>query len=94
MFLSDFLKQDKPVTGIVVTIASEVIVAVLLWVGLLIAGINPLEHLRWFGACFIPPILFLRYYAKKKEQPTVTKTIIITIFVTFLVFMFLVRNEF
>lgn len=94
MFLSDFLKQDKPVTGIVVTIASEVIVAALLWVGLLIAGINQLEHLRWFGACFIPPILFLRYYAKKKEQPTVTKTIIITFFVTFLVFMFLVRNEF
>lgn len=94
MFLSDFLKQDKPVTGIVVTIASEVIVAALLWVGLLIAGINPLEHLRWFGTCFIPSILFLRYYAKKKEQPTVTKTIIITFFVTFLVFMFLVRNEF
>ena len=94
MLTNDFFKHDKPMTGIVVTLGSEVAVIVLLWIGLTVAGITPSEHLRWFGACFIPPILLLRYYAKKKDCPTVTKTIIITLFVTFIVFMFLVRNEF
>lgn len=84
----DFLKQDSPMTGIVVTLASEVAVCVLLWIGLLLAGISPSEHLRWFGACFIPPVLFLRYYAKKNDYPKVTKTIIITLFVTFILWMF------
>lgn len=92
--MDSFFKTDKPLTGIVLALGSEIAVAVLLWIGLAIAGIGATEHLRWFGGCFIPPVLLLRYYAKKKEYSTVTKTIIITVFVTFLLFMFLIRNEF
>lgn len=88
------MKHDKPITGIILTVASELTVVVLLWIGLKIAGIAPGEHLRWFGACFVPPLLILRHYARKKEYPIVTKTIIITLFVTFIIFMFTVRNEF
>lgn len=75
------------VLGVVVTLGSEAIVALLLWMGLTIAGISPMEHIRWFGGCFVPPVLLLRYYAKKKEYPVVTKTIIITLFVTFIAFV-------
>lgn len=92
--MSVFFKQNKPITGIVVTLGSEVAVVVLLYAGLLIAGISPIEHLRWFGGCFIPPVLLLRYYAKKRDCPVVTKTIIITLFITFMAFMFIVRKEF
>lgn len=82
------------VLGVVVTLGSEAIVALLLWLGLTISGLSPMEHLRWFGGCFIPPVLLLRHYAKKKDCPVVTKTIIITLFITFLAFMFLIRKEF
>ena len=92
--MKDFFRRNSVVLGVVVTLGSEAIVALLLWLGLTIAGISPMEHIRWFGGCFIPPVLLLRHYAKKKEYPVVTKTIIITLFITFLAFMFLIRKEF
>lgn len=91
--MNDFFNQNKPLTGIIITLVSEVAVVVLLLLGLTIAGVSPAEHLRWFGACFIPPVLFLRHYAKKKDCPIVTKTIIITLFITFILFMFLIRKQ-
>ena len=75
--------------GIIITLGSEVAVALLLWIGLAVAGVDVKEHLRWFGACFIPPVLLLRHYVKQKSSPAMTKTIIITLFVTFVLYMFL-----
>ena len=37
---------------------------------------------------FIPLILVLHHYAKKRTQLRVTKTLIVVFFVTFLAFMF------
>lgn len=84
-------KKNSIFTGILVALGSEVAVIVLLYIGLIIAGVSPADHLRWFGGCFIPPVLFLRYYAKQKDYPLVTKTIIITLFITFITFMFFVK---
>lgn len=92
--MNGFFKQDRILTGIVLAVGSELAVVLLLWIALLIAGVAPGDYLRWFGACFIPPVLILRHYAKNKDYPTVTKTIIITLFITFLAFMYMVRNEF
>lgn len=89
--MSDFFRRDKVSTGLVVVLGSEAAVALLLWLGLAVAGIGYAGHLRWFGACFIPPVLFLRHYAKKRDCPTVTKTIIIALFITFVLFMLLAR---
>lgn len=72
------------------TLGSELIVALLLWAGLKIAGISPSEHLRWFGGCFVPPLLLLRYYAKSGTMAMSTKAAIVVLFVTFILFMFFV----
>ncbi len=91
--MRDFFKQNKIIVGVVVGLGSEILMALLLWIGLNIAGEQPLLHQRWFGACFIAPLLLLRHYAKRKEQPLVTKTLITILFLTFVGFMFVVYNE-
>ena len=87
MTLKDFFAQDKPVVGIVAGLGAEVGFCVALAAGLLIAGEPIGEHMRWFGGMFIPVILLLHHYAKRREQLRVTKTIIILFFVTFLAFV-------
>ncbi len=48
------------------------------------------EGARWFAAAFVPPLLLLRYYAKTREHPVTLKTVIITFFVTFVAFMWVI----
>lgn len=86
--LKHFFTQDNIITGLVVSLGAEVLFCLLLAAGLLIAD-QPIEtHLRWFGGMFIPVLLLLRIYAKRKEQPRVTKTVATVFFVTFVAFMF------
>lgn len=85
--LKSFFAQDNIVTGLVAGLGSEVLFCLVLVGGLLAAG-QPIEtHLRWFGGMFIPVLLILRAYAKRKEQPRVTKTLATVFFVTFIAFM-------
>ena len=83
-----FFKQDSVLAGIILGVGSELLTALLLWAGLTVAGEPVSAHVSWFGACFVAPVLILRHYARKKEQPLVTKTLITVLFVTFVVFMF------
>lgn len=83
-----FFSQDNILVGLIAGIGSELGYCIALTVGLLIAGEAVGTHLRWYGGMFIPILLLLRHYAKRKEQPTVTKTIATTLFVTFIAFMF------
>lgn len=82
--MKKFFQQDSILTGLVAGLGSELGYVVALTVGLLIAGEAPQEHIRWYGGMFICLILVLQRYAKRREQPKVTKTLIATLFVTFI----------
>ena len=86
--MKKFFHQDKVVVGIVTGFGSELLLALLLTIGLLIAGESPLGHIRWYAGVFIAPLLLLRYYSKKKEWLNVTRTLIVVLFATFVAFMF------
>jgi amino acid permease len=85
--LKKFFSQDRPIVGVVAGLGSELGFCIALALGLLIAGEPIGGHIRWFGGMFIPVILLLHHYAKRREQLKVTKTIIVVFFVTFLAFM-------
>lgn len=89
MTIKEFFSQDKPVVGVVGALLGELGGALLLWLGLLVAGQSATVHLRWFAACIVPPVLLLRHYAKKRTQLRATKAIIVVVFITFVAFMWL-----
>lgn len=86
--MKHFFQSDNILVGLVAGLGSEVLAALLLWAVLGIAGLPLAGHERWFGICFVAPLLILRAYAHGKSHPVVTKTLIVTLFVTFLLFMF------
>jgi len=85
--MKEFFRQDRVLVGLVVALGSELLTALLLWAGLLVAGEEVVAHLRWFAVIFVAPVLLLRLYAKRQEQPTVTKTVATVLFVTFIIYM-------
>ncbi|MGX8713060.1 MAG: hypothetical protein ACSW8I_05165 [bacterium] len=86
--LKHFFSQDKPLVGLVVGLGSLLIATLLLTIGLLITGTPVGEHLRWYGGIFIVLLLLLRYYIKL-QKPIVTKTLIVILFLSFIIFMYL-----
>ena len=86
--MKKFFSQNNVLVGLVAGLGSEVAFCLVLAAGLLLAGEPIGAHLRWFGGMFIPILLTLRHYAKRKEQPITTKTLATVFFVTFIAFMF------
>lgn len=80
-------EHDNIATGLLLALGSEIVTGFSLWLGLLIANVAVMEHIRLFGFCFVPPLLILRHFAKCKQYLITTKTIIIVLFVTFIMFM-------
>ena len=75
------------VAGAVAVLLCELLVA-MLWVGTLcVLHASFVTHLRWLALAFVPAALLLRSYAKKAQRPAATKGAIITLFVTFLLFI-------
>ena len=68
-------------------VATELPVALLWWVVLSIAGIPLAENLRWLAPAFIPPVLIVRSMAKRQQMPNATKGAIVTLFITFIIFI-------
>lgn len=79
--------NDTPFCGAALIVGSEIATALLLCGGLLVAGEPISDHLCWFGACFVAPILLLRFFAKNKDFNMAMKAAAITLFVTFILFM-------
>lgn len=75
--------------GMAAAIAAELLCGAAVWLALLLLKQPLPESLRWFGLCFVPPMLLLRHYAKKRSQGMATKGIIAALFVTFVAFMWL-----
>ena len=86
--MKKFFQQDKISTGLVVGLGTLVLCLLMLTVGLLLAGEAPMEHLRWYGGSFIVLILLLRIYVKL-QKATVTKTLIVILFLSFIAFIYL-----
>lgn len=84
--IKKFFLQDKISVGLVVGLGSMAATALLLTLGLLLAGEAIGTHLRWYGAIFIPLILLVRYYVQQRLS-LVTKTLIILLFVFFIAFL-------
>lgn len=90
----NFFKQDTVWVGLVAGLGSLLAGGLLVAAVFAVVGIDWEEHARWFAFAFIPTLLILRTYAKRKEQLTVTRTLITVLFVTFLAFMvFLIKNH-
>lgn len=85
--MKKLLDKDSIVVGVVATLLSEFLCAVVVWLILLVFNLPLHEHLRWFAAAFVPPALLLRHYAHRQEYPTTLKAVIVTLFVTVVAFM-------
>ncbi len=83
-----FFTNDSIVTGLVAGLGSELLFCLLLAAGLHLAGLGIADHIRWFGGMFVPILLILRAYAKGRQHYTVTRTLVVIFFLTFLAFMF------
>lgn len=70
-----------------IVVATEIPVALLWLTVILLAELSPVEQLRWLALAFIAPVLLLRRMAKRQQMITATKGAIVTLFVTFLVFI-------
>lgn len=83
-----FFHQDSIAVGIIATLGSELIGIGIIIAVMAIAHLSIMEHLQWFAVAFIPTLFVMRHYMKLKEYLVTTKSIIITIFITFIAFMF------
>lgn len=91
--MKQLFHHDTIPTGLTIGLGSEILTALLLWIALRIADEPASIHVAWFGICFIPPILLLRHYAKGKRHPRITKTLAVVLFITFIVFLWLLTNR-
>lgn len=89
MSLKTFLHTNQIATGIVVGLGLELIVGLILYLGLTIADISIVEHVKWFAVIFVLPIFALRYYVKKTQYHKVIKTLMVLLFATFIAYMFI-----
>lgn len=81
-------KNDSAVSGVVITLGSEIVAALLVWLGLSLFGSGVDGNLRWFAIAFVSPLLLLRHFSKRKDRPVTTKSIIIAFFVSFILYVF------
>lgn len=84
--IKKFFSQDSVLVGLVAGLGTEIGFAILLTIGLMVAGEPPMEHIRWYGGMFVCLLLVLQRYVKRRMLH-VTKTLIIILFVTFLVYI-------
>lgn len=90
--MKDFFLQDKTSVGLVTALGSIVVVSLLVWLVLSLLGLPIAPNFRWFVLGFVPAVIIYRFYVKAKVYPTVAKIQIITIFVLFVLFMFLLQK--
>ena len=87
--IKKFFNQDSILVGIVAALGSEVVGGAIIWAVLTFMEKPIIEHVKWFAIAFVPTLFVMRYYMKKKEYLLTTKSVITTMFVTFLAFMFI-----
>lgn len=86
--MKQFFQQNSVTVGLILGLGSIAATALLLTLGLILAGESTIDHLQWYAGCFVPPILLLRYYIKL-QHVTVVKTLMTELFLTFIPFIIL-----
>ena len=87
--MKKLLNKNSIALGVVATILSELLCALLLWLILLAIGLPIAEHVKWFAIALAPPALLLRYYAHEKESQLTLLALSTNIFVTEVLLMLL-----
>ena len=90
--MKKLLHKDSIALGVVATLLSELLCALLVLVVIIILQVPIAEGARWFAIAFVPPLLLLRYYAKILEYPMTLKAVITTFFVTFVIFIWIIMK--
>ena len=90
--MKKLINRNSYTAGVLLAVASELLCAVVI---LLLQVVLGRYEVRWFAAAYVPPLLLLRYYAKEQSYPNTLKAVIVTIFVTFVAFMwFLLKYKY
>ena len=66
--MKKLLHKDSIALGVVATLLSELLCALLVLVVIIILQVPIAEGARWFAIAFVPPLLLLRYYAKIRSN--------------------------
>ena len=90
--MKKLLHKDSMVLGIVATLLSELLCALIVLVVIIIMQVSLADGARWFAVAFVPPLLLLRYYAKIQDYPMTLKSVITTFFITFVIFMWIIMK--
>lgn len=85
--MKKLFQQNNIYVGVLAETLSLVIPALILWLVLVALHISPMSRLRWFAGVFIPGVLVVRAYAKKKDYAKATKASAVTLFVCFIAYM-------
>jgi RsiW-degrading membrane proteinase PrsW (M82 family) len=85
--MKKLLNKDSIAQGVIATLVSELLCALVVWLILVLIHHPVVDNLRFFAVAFVPPALLLRYYAHAKDYPTTLKAVITTFFVTVVLFM-------
>ena len=90
--MKKLLHKDSMILGIVATLLSELLCALIVLVVIIIMQVSLADGARWFAVAFVPPLLLLRYYAKIQDYPMTLKSVITTFFITFVIFMWIIMK--
>ncbi|MCQ2282142.1 MAG: hypothetical protein MJZ99_05925 [Bacteroidales bacterium] len=79
--------KDSYTWGIIVAVLAEAITFGLVTLVILMFHRSLTVHARMYVVCFVPSLMLMRHYAKKKDCNETLISIVSVIFLTFVVFM-------
>ena len=92
MQVKDFFKEDRMAVGLVAGLGTETVALLILGVVCSLLHYPLVANLRWLGVCFVPLVLLLHYYAVRQRLLQVVRSLIVILFVTFIIFMLLLSR--
>lgn len=86
------MKKDTIVYGILVALASIVLLAAVIAGFMLLLALPLVSNLKMFVLSFVAPVVLLRYYVKKLQYMSAAKGIALVLFATMLPFIIILAK--
>lgn len=86
------MKKDTIVCGILVALASILLLAAVIAGFMLLLALPLVSNLKVFVLSFVAPVVLLRYYVKKLQYMSVAKGIALVLFATMLPFIIILAK--
>jgi hypothetical protein len=86
------MKKDTIVCGILVALASIVLLAAVIAGSMLLLALPLVSNLKVFVLSFVAPVVLLRYYVKKLQYMSAAKGIALVLFATMLPFIIILAK--